>query len=174
MNATLWTKSNESRRSFIGGSDARIIMGSDEGALLRLWQQKRGEAAALDYSDNLIVQLGLATEPLNRRWFEKNDGAGHQRRPELGAASSDPLDGSDAGRGRRGHGRGVRGKIRRISVPHPIPQRRRQNRIANNRMGRRRQPNKQPAVMGSFLHFQHGPSSQHSYRQAFAKTCFSK
>ena len=25
------------RRTFIGGSDARIIMGSDEAALVRLW-----------------------------------------------------------------------------------------------------------------------------------------
>ena len=32
------------RRSFIGGSDARIIMGDDEAALLRLWREKRGEA----------------------------------------------------------------------------------------------------------------------------------
>ena len=31
------------RRSFIGGSDARIIMGNDEAALLHLWQEKRGE-----------------------------------------------------------------------------------------------------------------------------------
>jgi predicted phage-related endonuclease len=31
------------RRSFIGGSDARVIMGQDEKALLRLWQEKRGE-----------------------------------------------------------------------------------------------------------------------------------
>jgi predicted phage-related endonuclease len=32
------------RRQFIGGSDARIIMGQDEKALHRLWQEKRGEA----------------------------------------------------------------------------------------------------------------------------------
>ncbi len=31
------------RRCFIGGSDARIIMGDDEAALLRLWREKRGE-----------------------------------------------------------------------------------------------------------------------------------
>jgi hypothetical protein len=62
------------RRSFIGGSDARIIMGSDEAALLRLWREKRGEAEPEDLSDNLIVQLGLVTEPLNRRWFERNTG----------------------------------------------------------------------------------------------------
>ena len=31
------------RRYFIGGSDARIIMGDDEAALVRLWREKRGE-----------------------------------------------------------------------------------------------------------------------------------
>jgi predicted phage-related endonuclease len=62
------------RRSFIGGSDARIIMGSDEAALLRLWREKRGEAEPEDLSDNLIVQLGLVTESLNRHWFERNTG----------------------------------------------------------------------------------------------------
>jgi hypothetical protein len=30
-----------SRRYFIGGSDARIIVGDDEAALLRLWRVKR-------------------------------------------------------------------------------------------------------------------------------------
>ena len=64
------------RRSFIGGSDARIIMGADEPALLRLWRQKRGETEPEDLSANLLVQLGLATEDLNRRWFETN--SGHQ------------------------------------------------------------------------------------------------
>jgi predicted phage-related endonuclease len=68
-------EANESsRRSFIGGSDARIIMGNDEAALLRLWREKRGEAEPDDLSGNLIVQLGLATEDLNRRWYEANTG----------------------------------------------------------------------------------------------------
>src|SRR5438874_10045717 len=62
------------RRSFIGGSDARIIMGSDEAALLRLWREKRGEAEPEDLSGNLIVQLGTATEALNRQWYERNTG----------------------------------------------------------------------------------------------------
>src|SRR5262245_26394520 len=62
------------RRHFIGGSDAWIIMGSDEAALLRLWREKRGEIEPEDLSGNLIVQLGVATEPLNRRWFERNTG----------------------------------------------------------------------------------------------------
>jgi predicted phage-related endonuclease len=60
------------RRYFVGGSDARIIMGDDEGALLRLWREKRGEIEREDLSSNLIVQLGLATEDLNRRWYEAN------------------------------------------------------------------------------------------------------
>jgi predicted phage-related endonuclease len=62
------------RRCFIGGSDARTIMGDDEEVLLRLWREKRGEVGPPDYSDNLIVQLGVATESLNRRWFEHTTG----------------------------------------------------------------------------------------------------
>jgi predicted phage-related endonuclease len=62
------------RRRFVGGSDARIIMGNDETALLRLWREKRGQAEPKDLSGNLIVQLGLATEDLNRRWYEANTG----------------------------------------------------------------------------------------------------
>ncbi len=62
------------RRQFLGGSDARIIMSSDEGALIRLWKEKRGEVEPEDLSDNLIVQLGVATETLNRAWYERNTG----------------------------------------------------------------------------------------------------
>ena len=62
------------RRSFVGGSDARIIMGTDEAALVRLWREKRGEAGPENLSGNLIVQLGLATEPLNRQWYERTTG----------------------------------------------------------------------------------------------------
>jgi predicted phage-related endonuclease len=62
------------RRYFIGGSDARIIMGSDEQALIRLWREKRGEIEPEDLSGNLVVQLGIATEELNRRWYEANTG----------------------------------------------------------------------------------------------------
>jgi hypothetical protein len=61
------------RRSFIGGSDDRIIMSPDEAALIRLWKEKRGEAEAEDLSGNLIVQLGVATEGRNRasRYFNR-------------------------------------------------------------------------------------------------------
>jgi predicted phage-related endonuclease len=74
MKSRLWTEIYENRRSFVGGSDARIIMGSDEAALVRLWREKRGEAGPEDLSGNLIVQLGSATEELNRTWYERNTG----------------------------------------------------------------------------------------------------
>ena len=61
-------------RYFIGGSDARIIMGNDESALIRLWREKRGEVEPGDLSTNLVVQLGVATEELNRRWYQANTG----------------------------------------------------------------------------------------------------
>jgi predicted phage-related endonuclease len=67
-------RSYTERRSFIGGSDARIIMGDDEATLVRLWREKRREVEPEDRSDNLIVQLGLAIEELNRRWYEANTG----------------------------------------------------------------------------------------------------
>ena len=80
---------NSSRRHFIGGSDARIIMGDDEAALLRLWQEKRAEVEPEDLSRNLAVQLGVATEELNRRWYEAQTGEvitdiqRHVRQPAL-------------------------------------------------------------------------------------------
>src|SRR5437763_584046 len=71
------------RRGLVGGSDARIIMGDDEVALLRLWREKRGEVEPEDLSANLIVQLGTVTEHLNRHWYERHTGqvvTGVQRR----------------------------------------------------------------------------------------------
>ena len=74
MKPDVWTKTNEDRRSFIGGSDARIIMGDDELAISRLWREKRGEVQPEDLTGNLIVQLGTVTEQLNRHWYERNTG----------------------------------------------------------------------------------------------------
>jgi predicted phage-related endonuclease len=65
---------SRSRRFFLGGSDARLIMGTDEAALTQLWQEKRGEIEPEDLSDNLIVQLGTVTEGLNRHWYERHTG----------------------------------------------------------------------------------------------------
>src|ERR1700733_2266947 len=67
MKNTTW---KEERRTFVGGSDASIIMGDDEKALIRLWQEKRGEVPPEDLSGNLVVQLGVVTEDLNRHWYE--------------------------------------------------------------------------------------------------------
>jgi hypothetical protein len=49
-------------------------MGSDGAALIRLWSEKRGEVEPEDLSGNLIVQLGVATEALNRLWYERSTG----------------------------------------------------------------------------------------------------
>ena len=67
-------RDSANRRLFLGGSDARVIMGDDEAALLRLWREKRGEAEPEDLCGNLIVRLGAVTEELNRRWYEANTG----------------------------------------------------------------------------------------------------
>ena len=83
------------RRCFIGGSDARIIMGSDEAALIRLWREKRGEAEPEDLSGNLIVQLGTATEELNRSWYERNTGRRVARRAAPRQALGHSLDGGN-------------------------------------------------------------------------------
>src|SRR5438477_6692654 len=72
--AHLQSVENPDRRTFLGGSDARIIMGTDEPALRRLWREKRGEAELEDLSGNLIVQLGSVTEDLNRQWYERQSG----------------------------------------------------------------------------------------------------
>ena len=93
------------RRTFIGGSDARIIMGNDEGVLHRLWREKRGEVEPQDLSANLVVQLGNATEDLNRRWYEANTGQSvkdvqrHARHPVnrwMGATLDGLVEGSGA------------------------------------------------------------------------------
>ena len=54
----VWRKAAD-RRYFIGCSNARIIVGDDEAALLRLWREKRGEVEPEDLSANLVVQLGV-------------------------------------------------------------------------------------------------------------------
>ena len=93
------------RRFFVGGSNARIIMGNDEAALVRLWREKRGEVEPEDFSGNLIVQLGVATEELNRCWYERNTGrqvrdvqrrVRHSAIPWMAATLDGSVDGTDA------------------------------------------------------------------------------
>ena len=85
------------RCSFLGGSDARTILGTDENALIRLWQEKRGEVEPQDFSGDLLVQFGCATEELNRHWFERETGRrlGHVQRF---VRHDTRLDGRDARR----------------------------------------------------------------------------
>jgi predicted phage-related endonuclease len=105
MKNAMWKRSAAERRSFVGGSDARVIMGSDEKALLRLWREKRGEVEPKDLSGNLVVQLGVATEDLNRRWYEANTGQVvtdiqkrviHPALRWMGATLDGRVEGSDA------------------------------------------------------------------------------
>jgi predicted phage-related endonuclease len=79
-------------------------MGTDEAALLRLWREKRGEVEPEDQSGNLIVQLGLVTEALNRNWYERNTGqtvecVQHQLRHPVLRWMGATLDGIVAGSG---------------------------------------------------------------------------
>ena len=58
------------RGYFVSDSDARIIMGKDEAALLRLRPERRDEVERENLSDNLIAPLAVATRNLDRRWYE--------------------------------------------------------------------------------------------------------
>jgi hypothetical protein len=82
-------------------------MGNDEAALLRLWREKRGELEPED----LIVQLGLATEALNQCWYEANTGPDHRGRTAARPTPGTPLDGVNA----RWPGRGE------APSPHSLP-----------------------------------------------------
>ncbi len=78
------------RRDFIGGSDARVIMGRhmcQRHMLItkeRNWERSSGPISprfschsrirAFSSCTNLIVQLGLVTEDLNRQRYERNTG----------------------------------------------------------------------------------------------------
>jgi hypothetical protein len=77
----------------------------------RLWREKRGEVEPEDLSGNLIVQLGSATEELNRPWYERNTGRRVPRRAAPGPAFGHPMDGGYPRRNRGGNGGGVRVQI---------------------------------------------------------------
>ena len=99
------------RRAFIGGSDARIIMGADEAALIRLWREKRGEIEPEDLSGNLIVQLGTCdrgAQPALVRAQQRPQG---RRGPAPGPALGHSLDGRHPGRDGGGQWGGVRGQV---------------------------------------------------------------
>ena len=87
---------NLERRYFVGGSDARIIMGSDENALRRLWREKRGEVDPEDLS-------GQPHRPARGRHRRAQSAlvrgqyrSGRHRRAEAYPASRAALDGGNA------------------------------------------------------------------------------
>jgi len=80
MSNELLHRNISDRQHFVGGSDARIIMGGNEDALIRLWQEKRGEIGPADLSGELVVQLGIVTEQLNYAWYERQSGHRIQNR----------------------------------------------------------------------------------------------
>jgi hypothetical protein len=63
MKSNVSTRSAESRRMFIGGSDAHIIMGQNERALIRLSQEKRGEIGPEDLSGDLVAECESFANP---------------------------------------------------------------------------------------------------------------
>ncbi len=65
---------SRARHGFIGGSDARIIMGGMKPPYSAFGAKSAARREPEDLSGNLIVQLGLVTEPLNRLWYERNAG----------------------------------------------------------------------------------------------------
>jgi predicted phage-related endonuclease len=62
------------RRSYIGGSDANILLSGDPRAIHELWMVKTGRAEPEDLSNILAVVMGLWTEELNRYWYERQTG----------------------------------------------------------------------------------------------------
>ena len=65
MKNAMWKNISDGATRLRRAARRPIIMGEDEGALVRLWREKRGEAEPEDLSGNLIVQLGVVTEELN-------------------------------------------------------------------------------------------------------------
>ena len=59
MKSQDWTRAQDDRRAFIGGSDARIIMGDDEAALLRFWRERTARPAGGPFRQPHITQSSL-------------------------------------------------------------------------------------------------------------------
>lgn len=74
MDTRVPPKVHPKRRTFISGSDAKVIMGRDQTRLVRLWREKHGQALPQNLSKEQIVQLRIVTEDLNRNWYERLSG----------------------------------------------------------------------------------------------------
>src|SRR5258708_28053632 len=67
MKSSMDTRAYGDRRHFIGGSDARIIMGADERALVRLWRAKKGDVESGKPGRAPNRPLRLGNEARHRR-----------------------------------------------------------------------------------------------------------
>ena len=83
----LKTGNSTGRRHFIGGSDARIIMGEDEAALVRLWREKRGEVGARGPVGQPHRPAGPGHRGPQSALVRGQYRAGHHRYPEAGVPS---------------------------------------------------------------------------------------
>jgi hypothetical protein len=79
------------RRYFIGGSDARVIISQDEKALIRLWQEKRGEVGPEGWSMSIMAQVS----PRYRGAQPDQGRAHHWACHDRGEEAFDPLDRGD-------------------------------------------------------------------------------
>lgn len=79
------------RKESLGASDANTIMSGDDARLLQLWLEKTGQAEPEDLSRNLPVQLGIWTEPLNRRWYTLTTGEEIDRAGEFWKCTAHPF-----------------------------------------------------------------------------------
>lgn len=70
----LTTKQKTFRQRLIGGSDANTILSGDQGRIIKLWREKRGEIESENLDHILPVRMGQWTEPFNRTWFTEQTG----------------------------------------------------------------------------------------------------
>ena len=89
MKSTLLTEQRDARRTFVGGSDARIIMGDNEESPRRLWREKRGEVEPEDLSGQPYRPARASDRaPLIGFWYERNTGHAHGTSSAASWASS--------------------------------------------------------------------------------------
>src|SRR5262249_41011348 len=105
MKSSMWTKPNENRRCFIGGFEARVIMGPGEAPPVPPWREERGGGEPGEAARRPDVEVGAATEELNRSWYERNTGrrigdvqrrVRHSAIPWMAATLDGIVEGTDA------------------------------------------------------------------------------
>ena len=73
----------EARRGKLTASRVAVLMNGDAEGILRLYREMIGEEQEENLDDVWPVQLGIVTEELNLRWYERNSGSPVTRRGEV-------------------------------------------------------------------------------------------